>query len=120
AMRGGGRRRETVDGEFFGRTLVDILHPATVEIVAERLLCRHPRDVEAHRLRAALAHADHGLRGVVEREGVGRGKGEAEFGMQEAPAADKAFARLFAKDDAVDGGKIGLAVELAALRGSTL
>ena len=35
--------------------------------------------------------------------------------MQEAPAADEAFARILAIDDVVDGGEIGFAVALAAL-----
>ena len=99
-----------------GRGLVDVFHPAGIEIVAERLLGRHPHHVEAHRLGAALAHADHGLRGVVQREGFGRCEGEAEFRMQEAPAADKTFAGVFAIDDVVDRGEIGFAVALAALR----
>ena len=96
------------------------LHPAGIEVVAERLLGRHPHDVEAHRLRAALAHADHRLRGVVEREAFRRLEGEAELRMQEAPAADKAFAGIFAIDDVVDRGEIGLAVALAAFRRGVL
>ncbi len=35
--------------------------------------------------------------------------------MQEAPAADEAFARVLAIDDVVDGGEIGFAVAFAAL-----
>ncbi len=116
AVRGRRGHRETVDGEVFGRSLVDAFHPAGVEIVGERLFGRHAHHVEAHRLGAALAHADHGLRGVVEREGLGRGKGEAELGMQEAPPAHETFAGVLAIDDVVDRGEIGLAVTFAALR----
>ena len=36
--------------------------------------------------------------------------------MQEAPAAHKTFAGVFAIDDVVDRGEIGLAVALGALR----
>ena len=119
-MGAGGRRRESADGDVLGRGLVDPLHPAGIEIFAERLFRRHPHHVEAHRLRAALAHADHGLRGIVEREVFRRGKGKAELGMQEAPAAHEALARVLAIDDVVDRGEIGLAVALVALRRDVL
>src|ERR1700722_17173926 len=49
---------------------------------------------------------EHGLRGVVEAKTVGRGEGEAEPRMQEAPAAHEAFARILAKHDSVDAGEI--------------
>ena len=81
---------------------------------------RHADDVEAHRLTAAVAHANHGLGGVVQREGFRRLEGEAEFWMQEAPAAHKAFAGVFAVDDVVDRGEIGFAVAVAALGRSVL
>src|SRR5437667_21944 len=90
------------DTEAIGRA-VDALHPARTEIFAKRLFRRHPHDIEAHRLRAALAHADYGLGGVVEREGLGCGEGEAELGMQKAPTADETLAGVLAVDDIVDG-----------------
>ena len=92
---------------FLDRCRIDVLDPAGGEIGGERLLGRHAHDVKAQRLRAAVLDADHRLRGVVERKAVRRGEGEAELGMQEAPAADEAFARILAEDDAVDVGEIG-------------
>src|ERR1019366_9807283 len=59
---------------------------------------------------------DHGLDGIFQREGIGRGEGEAELGMQEAPAPNESLARILAVDDVVDGGEIGFAIAFAALR----
>ena len=98
------------------RGRIDVLDPAGGQIFGERLLGRHAHDVEAKRLAAAVLDAEHGLRGVVEREAVGRGEGEAELRMQEAPAAHKAFARILAIDDAVDIAEIGVARLRALLR----
>ena len=77
---------------------------------------RHSHHIEAHRLRAAFAHANHGLRSIVQREGVGRLEGEAQFRVKEAPAAHESFARVFAVDDVVDRREIVLAIALAAFR----
>src|SRR6266403_444331 len=116
ALRGGRCRREAIDRQILGRGFVDVFHPAGIQIVAERLFRRYPHDIEAHGLGAALAHADHGLRGIVQRERIGCGEGEAELGMQEAPAPNESFARILPVDDVVDGGEIGFAIALAALR----
>src|SRR6202022_738408 len=120
AMRGCGGRRKTVDGQILGGSLVDIFHPAGIEIVSERLLRRHPHDIEAHRLRAALAHADYGLRGVVEVEVFRCGEGETEFWMQEAPAANESLARILAIADVVDFLHVSFAIAFAALGGGVL
>jgi hypothetical protein len=50
----------------------------------------------------------------------GRLEGEAELGVQEPPAAHKAFARVLAIDDVVDRGEIILAVALGIFRRGVL
>ena len=112
AGRDGGRRK-AVDRELFRAGLVDVFHPARIEIIAERLVGRHADDIEAHRLLAAFAHADDRLRGVVERKAIRRLEGEAELGMQETASAHEAFARILAIDDVVDRGEIGFVIALA-------
>ena len=66
---------------------VDVLDPAGVEIVGQRLLGGHAHHVEPQRLAAAVLDAEHRLRRVVEREAVRRHEGEAEPRMQEAASA---------------------------------
>ncbi len=89
---------------------VDILDPAGRQVSGECLLRRHPHDIEPQRLTAAMPDAEDGLRRVVERETFRRGKSEAKPRMQEASAADKTFARIFAEHDAVDAGEIDVLV----------
>src|SRR3569832_19033 len=113
-----GRRREAVDRAFLHAALVDVLHPARREVCAERLLRRHADDVEAQRLSAAVLQAEHGFGSVGEREACRRGEGEAELGMHEAAAAHEAFARIFAKDHAVERGEVVGAVALALRAGT--
>src|SRR5690606_13520627 len=84
----------------------------------QRLIGRHPHDVEAHRLLATATHADHRLRGVVQRVALRRLEGEAELGVQEAPATDKALAGVLAVDQLVDRSEISVALTaLLARRG---
>ena len=76
----------------------------------ERLLGGHTHHVEAEREIAIVAHAEHGLRGVLEREAVGRGERERKPRMQEAAPAHIAFARVLAVRQAVDRGEVALFV----------
>ena len=92
---------------------IDVLDPAGVEIVGQRLLGGHAHHVEPQRLAAAVLDAEHRLRRVVEREAVRRHEGEAEPRMQEAASAHEAFARILAVEHAVDAGEIDRAVALA-------
>ena len=114
AAGGRGRRRKAIDGQILRGCLVDVFHPAGIEIIAERLFRRNAHDVEAHRLRAAFANADHGLRGVFEHETLRNLESETQLRMQEAAATYEALAGVFAVDEVVDGGEIGIAVALDA------
>ena len=110
AAGGGGRRREAVDADILCRGPVYILHPAGIEIVTERLLRRHAHDIEAYRLRAAVANAHHGLRGVLQHIAFGHLEREAELRMQEAAAAHKSLARVFAINEIIDGREIAVPI----------
>ena len=98
------------------RLHVDVFHPARRQVFAQALFGRDAHNVEPQRLSAALLDAEHGLRGVVERESLGRHEGEAELGMQEAPAAHEAFARILAVGETVDRRKIRGLVAVAGAR----
>src|ERR1700734_1648149 len=79
-----GRRRgagKAIDGGLLDGRPVDVLDPARSQVVGERLLRRHTHNVEPKGLAAAALDAEHGLRGIVEREAVRRGKREAELGV---------------------------------------
>src|ERR1700722_8984926 len=93
---------EAVDDDVVDGCRIDVLDPAGGEIGGERLLRRHAHHVEAQRLAAAVLDAEHRLRGVVERKSVRRREGEAEFWMQETPAAHETFAWVLTEHDAVD------------------
>ena len=76
------------------------------EIIGQLLVGGNAHDIEPQREFAAVLHAEHRLRRVLEHEAFGRGEGEAELRMQEAPAAHEAFARVLAIDQPVDLAQI--------------
>src|SRR5208282_4658985 len=106
ALGGGRRAREAVDGDILDSGGVDLLDPAGGQIGGKRLLRGHAHNIQPQCLAAAALDAENGLRRVIEGEALGGSKGKAEPRMQEAAAADEAFARIFAEHDAVDAGEI--------------
>ena len=107
---------KAADREFADAPWIDVLDPAGDQIFRQRLLGGHAHDVEPQRLLAAFLDAEHRLRGVFQREAFRRGEGEAELGMQEAPAAHEAFARILAVDEPVELREILVLVARAAAR----
>src|SRR4029079_5745440 len=103
---GGGCRRETVDGELLDPAWIGVFHPAGLEIIGQRLLCRHAHHIQTQRFITSVLEAEHRLCGVVEREARWRHEAEAELGMQEVPPAREPFAWVLAVDQAVEGGEI--------------
>ena len=116
AFGGRGRHRKAVDLEFLDAAGIDILDPARLEIICQRLFGRHADKIEAHGLAAAVLEAKHRLRRIVEREAGRRREGEAKLGMLETPAAGETFARVFAINNAIEIGEVVGAVALAGAR----
>src|SRR6478735_9002764 len=104
---------KAVDGKFLDAGGIDIFHPSRLQVVGQRLFGRHAHHVYTQGFAAALLEAEHGLGGIVEREAGWGHKTEAEFWMQEMPAARKAFTGIIAVNETVEVGEIFGAIALA-------
>ena len=101
---------QAIDVELFDRAFHKPVDPPGADVVFERCPVRQRDAVEAQSLRAAVLHAQHRLRRILEDEPVRRREGEAELGLDEPATADRPLGRIVAEHHSVDRREIGLAV----------
>ena len=117
-------RLQAVDLLRFDRRRLDAVDPVRTDGAGDRGRFRDRDAIEAQRLAARLAarvaDADQRGRLIVEREALGRVKGETEFRMNEGVVTHHALGGIVAEGDAVYRGKIRIAADFAGPRRAEL